>query len=716
MQDFPNAENKEWSGPGFHAAALKLFDAAACQNLFPDSLKVIDKLAENLTKTLNASLGKQAAWDPLFAWHIGQVITVWCELNSRYPSLLPLKAAINSYYAELTGTARNSGKDGWDNKGRLNQPEQIVFGTARALAAAYSMETDLSATVIRDAHDFIIRQMETPAMLQGLKGCVNILEALQMKMECKLPNAEIYLTLQIGARLTVMGLYKAVLDEEEQALPADRTAARLKRVREASRSVLERSGQSALQPLGVNAELWKFVKEKGELLDEFAGGHQASARDRRLQADQLKSFLSATMTEVRAKAGRSLLRSLWTRPGLLHYASFFDHLAELEHKQSFFGAYRDHVNHQIFVFLLGAYMYYNDSRLRDALLQEIETTNKTYAANLRNDNREFLFRWKMAATFHDVGYIFEVSPSDGNSADVVKQSVAFIQKWIDDFLIQYLTHFKVTGPAAAVQRIKNDLPEYGKPVKLITDVFDLVYADRGEAFAMTSGLLPANLGSALLEKYFRLCSTVDPNADPKKKRKSFYDHGIMSAAVLLKTADVQYQNLTSLRRLADSGKLNPEPELRDLLRKEETDKDLQASRFFVRFAHAAGAIALHNVYPTLYDAKTHSSYGLQGAFGSDQNDPGHFRLTLKTPLAYLMALADGLQDWDRHSFRPPSVADTTDDTPLSSHEILLAYDAGKLKGVGLSPQARNRFRERLTEMKVTMADLDTMVAEESAIQ
>lgn len=543
IADFPNAVNQEWFGPGFHAAALHLFDVAARENLFPGSVNVIDKLAANLDKILQADIGREERWDPLFAWHIGQVIEAWSELSPRYPSLQALKNVIYAYYAELIGPARRSGKAGWDNGGRLNQPDRILFGTARALAAAYSMEADPAAPVINDAHDFIIAQMETIPMLQGLKACVNVLETLQMKMQTRLPNAEVYLTLQIGARLTITGLYDAVLEKTER-LSARNKAATLLRVRSASRDALERSGRSALQPLGVNAELLKFATATPALLDQFHG-------ERPIVKKQLETFLSAPMTEVRAKAARLLLRDLWTRPGLLHYVPFFDHLANLEHMQSFFSAYRDHVNHQILVFLFGAYMYYNDSRLRDNVLEEIAWTNGEYVANLPVDDDEFLFRWKMAATFHDVGYLFEVSPPTGDPGAVIESSLQFIQKWIDDFLFEYLLRFNpanVVGAKEAVQRIEPDLPKYGKPVKRVEDVFELLYSAKGNAFATMSWLLPDHLGKALLPNYFGMCKDIDPNADPTKKRKRFHDHGVMSAAILLKTADVQHDRLRAASR------------------------------------------------------------------------------------------------------------------------------------------------------------------------
>lgn len=694
--NFPNASDKEWFGPGFHAAALQLFHVVARENLDPAAKDVIDAVAVPLQEMLEAGRGKTTRWDSLFAWHIGQVVTTWCQLSPAYPSLMPMKALVDAYYQELIGTTRRTPGAGWTNGGRLDA-QNVVYGTARALAAAYAMNRD--PDVIDDAHAFITAQMEEESMLQGLKARVNILETLQMKMECRLPNPELHLALEMGARLTITGLYEPVLKLRDPVSARNKTKTLLS-VRNASRDALERSGTSALQPLGVSAELLNFVTKQEAVLKEFHG-------PRSEVRDELKTFLSATMTEIRARAARSLLRKLWTRRGLLYYVPFFDCLAELEHLSSFFADYRDHVNHQILVFLLGTYMFYNDARLRDALLDEIARTNREYIVNLPSDDSEFLFRWKMASTFHDVGYIFEVSPTDahrGPAETLIAKSVNFINEWIDRFLVDYLIRFDhdEASAKAAVKRIEAGIEPYATCPD-VDAIFPLRHSPKGDAFATSAGLLPDHLGKSLLRPYFDLCRTVDVSAD----RARFLDHGIMSAAVLLKTADVQHHHLTALRKLANQGLLAKEPELSKVLLDPTTDLD--SARFFVRFAHAAGAIALHNVYPTLHGEKAARDHGLEELFHSEQTNPRHFHIALDTPLAFLLAIADGLQDWDRHSFRSPSIADRKPKTPLSAHEILLAYDQNRLAVLGLNSPARKRCLERLTEMKVTLRSLDDFV-------
>jgi hypothetical protein len=694
--DFPHAADKEWFGPGFHAAALQLFDVVALRELDTGANEVIEIIGRNLETMLESSRQERPPWDAMFAWHIGQVVSAWCRLSPRHPSLLRLRPLIYAYYAELIAPARRRPDGGWIG---IN-PENVVYGTARALAAAYEME---DRAIIAGAHAFIAAQMDEESMLQELKGRVNMLETLQMKMNCRLPSPELHLTLELGARLMITGLYEPILKPSDPISARNKTKT-LHNVRDASRDALERSGESALQPLGVNAELLKFATQKDAVLKEFDG-------ERHQVIEELKTFLTTTMTEVRAETARSLLRRLWTRRGTLHYAPFFDCLAKLEHDASFFSDYRDHVNHQILVFLLGTYMYYHDTRLRDALRDEIERTNGEYVVDLPSDDDEFLFRWKMASTFHDVGYMFEVSPTGvhGPADALITRSVEFVREWVDGFLVDYLLRFD--GDMAAAQatfaRVRADLPPYAAPAD-VEAIFDLRHSPRPSpsgrrsVFTTAATLLPEHLGTELLEPYFDLCRNVDPG----EGRARFYDHGIMSAAVLLKTADVQHHHLTALRKLANEGRLAAEPTLSEVLLHPTTD--LNEARFFVRFAHAAGAIALHNIYPKLYVEETCRGHGkLDELFYSGEADPRHFRITPDTPLAYMLACTDGLQNWDRHSFRPPSV--TAKKTPLSAHEILFAYHDGKLRTLGLNPAAREQCQERLATMKITLGGLDDFV-------
>jgi hypothetical protein len=690
--DFPNAAQKEWSGPGFHAATIELFHIADTSDLPINRDEVIDGVAQNLKTLLEKSYGDSSThWDSLFAWHIGQVVATWCRWSPTYPSLQLLEPLIRDYYAELIGPKRRTPGAGWNNGGALSDRLKVMYGTARALAAAYLMEKKLTVESIKDAHAYIVAEMEETPMLRGIKARANVLETLQMVMKVRMPDPELHLLLEIGARLMTTGLYDAVLSGDPVS-----TKTRTKMltcVREDSRIALERSGSSALQALGVNGELLKFAKSKPDIIKEFEGKPQDVKAE-------LETFLSATMTEVRGKSARALLRKLWTRDRwLLHYAPFFERLAELEHMESFFSKYRDHVNHQILVFLLGAYIYYNDKRLRDALLGEIDRSNKEYVVVGRPvDDREFLFRWKLAATFHDVGYIFEVSPPNADAAakqKTVDESVAFIVDWSVSFLQQYLGRFEKDPNvvAATIKRIAAQTAGYAKNVARIADLFDLAHApgDRKRAFNVASIFLGGH-DADLLEGYYDLCRNTDT------ARPRFYDHGIMSAAVLLKTADVQFHHLTELRRLANDGKLKKEPNLAAVVGDPSTDDQMKPGQFWVRFAHAAGAIALHNIYPSMYDAKTTSDPRLA-------NLP-KFKISMETPLAYLLAMTDALQDWDRHSFRPPTLADKADDVPLSAYEVLLVHNGEKLRAAGLTKNGKARIASRFTDMKATLADID----------
>lgn len=689
--DFPNAAAKQWSGPGFHAATMELFHVAGKEGLYDKSREVIDAVAANLDALLQQSEGQGDAlhWDSLFAWHIGQVVTTWCRLRDDYKSVNALEPVIRRYYAELIGPKRRSAKAGWNNGGKLLGSLDIMYGTARALSAAYLMENPKS-DVVRDAHAFIVARMEDAEMLGGIKARANILETLQIVMKVQIADPELHLVMEIGARLATTGLYEAVLGSD--SVSAKTRPKMLDAVRNASRDALERRGLSALQPFGVNAELLSFASSNRALLREFGDNPQEIK-------EELRTFLSATMTEVRARAARSLLRKLWTRRGLLHYAPFFDLLARLEHMESFFSDYRDHVNHQILVFLLGAYIYYNDKRLRDALLDEIARTNQAYVVQHAATPEEFLFRWKLTSTFHDVGYIFEVSPPAGDPAAkgrIVDESLAFIKSWMDSFLQEYVGRFEKDEKVVAetLQRIAKQTAGYKDIVAGIDDLNSLTVAPEKTGFAAASLFYGNQFDANLLESYFGMCSDCD-----SKSRPRFYDHGIMSALVLLKTADVQHHHLGELRRLANEGKLKNEKELAAVVGDPSTEEQLQPARFWVRFAHAAGAIALHNIYPSMHDEKTCTDHGLAGLAKS-------FTITTETPLAYLLAMADGLQDWDRHSFRPPSAADKADRPPLCAHEVLFKYEAEKLRAVGLTKNGKTRYASRFTEMKLTLRNLD----------
>jgi hypothetical protein len=144
-----------------------------------------------------------------------------------------------------------------------------------------------------------------------------------------------------------------------------------------------------------------------------------------------------------------------------------------------------------------------------------------------------------------------------------------------------------------------------------------------------------------------------------------------------------------------------------MLKNQKTGDDLDVDQFFIRFSHVAGAIALHNINPHLYTEQQCSDFdgknlkagrGLKEAFHSRKiGEPGRYLISLdENPLSYLTALADTLQDWDRHSFRRLSFGEDSGD-PLSSSEVIIDFDENdKLNVRPLTKEAGKKY-ESMTE-------------------
>ena len=89
------------------------------------------------------------------------------------------------------------------------------------------------------------------------------------------------------------------------------------------------------------------------------------------------------------------MADLWhSEPGLPCYP-LIDRLGEMEFDRAFWKGHRDHIVHHLLTYLLGLYFYFGSDLLREALAAELS-------------EEEFLRAWKIAALFHDLGYVFEV--------------------------------------------------------------------------------------------------------------------------------------------------------------------------------------------------------------------------------------------------------------------------------------------------------------------
>ena len=695
-----------WFGPGFHAGAIELFDYLQKKQIIKDASKLISALVKNVEPIVSGTKGTKR-WEKRFAWQAGQLIVAWKEKRDSYPSLKKLDPHMQRLYEELK--ERQCDDDGaWHYE--TNIPE-TNYNTVRGLAACYVMEKKYgieNSEHIRKAQDYLLAQAQQAQPFRGdLKACVNAMEAYQRIFGFTIPNINFHLLVSLSYRLHCLGLERTILspppDIGEQKL--------LQAVRRAAKDQLERNGQSALEPLGVNGRLYDYVTDKPQLLDEF------NVADHTKTKKKLRKFLSSTMTEVRSDYARSLIEDLWTREGLLNFLPLIDHLWQLEREQAFFAFYRDHLNHEVLLFLFGAYIYYENETLRRNINNEIQKTYERVDAKAPKDlEKEFLFRWKLIATFHDVGYLFEIDPVRAEyqtKADwrdekqwLLRESFAVLDAVRANFLPDYFKQFDRLD----VANIESKLTKYKPAISDERDLIALKTTEPGvDAFAVIDAMLNTIGGQrikpGLIKDYFNLCRTTPPS----EERDKFYDHGIMSALILLKVADIHRFYLRQLSESKFSARFGRFPKFRQRLMEEAPDSETQ-ERLRIRFSHVAGAIALHNVYPTMYTEKACAAFDakkrrkedrrLKAAFypTNPRSKDRYFISPDENPMAYLTALADVLQDWDRHSFRKTPYKEG-DKTPIAASEVMLKCDRNQIIVTPLSETARTRYRKNLKVLK-----------------
>lgn len=716
-----------WFGPGFHAAAIELFDYLQQTQRIEDGQKLIRQVVRDVVPRIQKACGKSRFTPDIhFAWHAGQLIVAWHQKRERYEALRDIDGHMQKLYEKLKDL-----QDKDDGAWRFdNDATNTNYNTVRGLAACYVMEKNngnglLASEEIRRAHEYLLRQVRQAKPLEGVdKACVNAIEAFQNLFGFTIPNIHFHLLVSLSYRLHCLGLEKTILSprpENESKL--------LKTVRSVAKKHLEKQGYQAIEPLGVNGRLYDYLNIKGEFLAEFNEGDHEKTRK------QIQRFLSSTMTEVRSIHAKSLIKQLWTIEGLLNFLPLIDHLSDLESERAFYAFYRDHLNHEVLLFLLGAYIYYEHKTLRQNINDEIESTYKHFSASPpKNLEKEFLFRWKLIATFHDVGYLFEIDPDPGRyrtkkdwrneKTRLLKESFGMIETVRREFLPEYFRQFNRTSGKtnleSDVAAIEKGLEKYLPQIRNAEDLFTLKTAgEQSDAFSIIDEMLNTRGGErikpGLIKNYFNLCRST-----ASLHRGKFYDHGIMSALILLKVADIHNFYLRRLSVEKFSKKLGRYPTFRKLLMQESKTDTEALERFHIRFSHVAGAIALHNIYPGLYTQKQCSDFDRKGKRKEDKllgrafypkNPRAKDRYAIspdENPMAYLTAMADVLQDWDRHSFRRVPY-EQDDKTPISSSEVMINCEPDKIVVTPLSTSARRRYRNHLKGVKDYLLESNSYV-------
>jgi formylglycine-generating enzyme required for sulfatase activity/energy-coupling factor transporter ATP-binding protein EcfA2 len=438
----------------------------------------------------------------------------------------------------------------------------------------------------------------------------------------------------------------------------------------------------------------------------FTGG-RSSALDEALECvddgcERLVSALAHPEPNQRVLASQELIRDLWRADGGLGPYPLLDVLADHQVSQVYYPAYRDHLVHQVRVWLLGLYLLQRIPSLRQALTDEVRAEPVWTSSDATAVTAEALRRWKIAALWHDLGYVFEVQSGTEPQASMSKSLTALNATFATP-LSELLGDQVLT---ANVERLWQQEALEVQPLPIWPGLNDFDSLIAGSYERLWQELAPAGHAAGLadtevsggLKPYLEICRRNELVGRP-----GFIDHGIAGALLLLRL----HRFMTGYAgRVAGLLQEEHGPVASAEQQQAAADLAAQTRASTATVTAAAQAIALHNVAPGLPDSATAGTHGLS---------PNQFKLRLHTegkrtglPLAYLLSLADGLQGWDRPRFSAPKAPE---DIGFIDQEVTLTADASRiyLRFELDDPAAASEYASAYEELDERLAGIDSLL-------
>ena len=359
------------------------------------------------------------------------------------------------------------------------------------------------------------------------------------------------------------------------------------------------SGKRLQEQDDINQELRRWAKNS-PLYHEAIGAFDPTY-------SELRVALGPNETN-RQIASEKLLNAIWLKHPKLGLHPDYEHLKNLEFAPKDPPKYKDHIEHMYKVFLLGLYLYENHSKFHKAI--------NDYGL----DDNAFLSVWILAALSFDAGYVIDYAqkPVELYTRMTEMLSRPLWNLFPNDFGEKTEEGIRARSnmPAPRIEHmylLKNALQEFkgkGRSVQLT------VHDDDNPILT-----------------YFS-------NTEDKNDERRYYDHGIVSAGMML------FQQA----KLCEYYKVFPEGELNSI-QKDRLKTVRDAIPQYTEYVKpAAFAVALHNLKKD-WSGERMLDLAIDGVRLDE------FRIPLDTelepgcgpePIAYLLRLCDELQCWDRH--------------------------------------------------------------------
>ena len=308
----------------------------------------------------------------------------------------------------------------------------------------------------------------------------------------------------------------------------------------------------------------------------------------------------------RYDASINLITIIWKQHPELGLMPPYDYFSKLEYSRAFYKGYRDHVTHMLKVYLLGLYLYEKEESIRTKI-----------------SNNDFFPIWTITALWHDIGYLFETE--DGTRDGSLAQEAI---EQFNDLLSVPIT--KLFFDSAFENNEKAQQSLHGiHPVTIGTLDECEAKLSSFESFGNSVGLALPPVENPI-EEYYRQI------ARPRKDR-SYYDHGIVSAYMLLFLSDTLLDYMESSKKFTMND-----------TRTKKRDTFLQNKDIFTsQVQKAAIAIALHNI-------SIHQSNTILTELNRHNVTLSDLCIKLDNdPFAWLLRVCDETQCWDRQPFTSP---------------------------------------------------------------
>ena len=288
-----------------------------------------------------------------------------------------------------------------------------------------------------------------------------------------------------------------------------------------------------------------------------------------------------------------------------------DHTGKLIEKQ------RDHFIHSVNVFVLGLAIYSQNVNYQDIFEDYIERSpyEKYYKIGDELSREEFLYRWGIAALFHDIGYPVEI---------IGNQLAKFVndgsQSISSKYKVNTAVNFRNFNELNTIVKVDPNFPEIYRQDYPETNFINLYKPTDIMAHQIFTDLYVGEdikaiehfdeLSGDLKKLIFHLNNFIDYMAE-----NNFIDHGFFSSIFVLNSYAA-------------------------LMQKYYNDKEKEKyAYFFYPVVNSATSILLHNYY--------------RGTLQNEDFNLGKLKPN-QNPLAYMLILCDELQEWNR---RPIGVKD-----------------------------------------------------------